>query len=131
MTGKLVAKELIEGYDIHMGLLIRWIVSAIAIILTAYLLPGIHISSLGAALVTAVILGIVNAILKPLLVLFTLPLTILTLGLFTFVINALMILLVSAIVPGFKVDGFWWALLFSIVMSLINSVLLKVTAQFE
>lgn len=114
-----------------MGLLIRWIVSAIAIILTAYLLPGIHISSLGAALVTAVILGIVNAILKPLLVLFTLPLTILTLGLFTFVINALMILLVSAIVPGFKVDGFWWALLFSIVMSLINSVLLKVTAQFE
>lgn len=114
-----------------MGLLIRWIVSAIAIILTAYLLPGIHVSSLAAALITAIILGIVNAILKPLLILFTLPLTILTLGLFTFIINALMILLVSAIVPGFTVDGFWWALLFSIVMSLINSVLLKVTAQFE
>lgn len=114
-----------------MGLLIRWIVSAIAIIITAYLLPGIHISSLGAALITAVVLGIVNAILKPLLVLFTLPLTILTLGLFTFVINAVLILLVSILVPGFRVDGFWWALLFSIIVSFVNSILLKVTAQFE
>ncbi|HSW88333.1 MAG TPA: phage holin family protein [Candidatus Saccharimonadales bacterium] len=114
-----------------MGLLISWLVSTIAIIVTAYFLPGVHISSLTAALVTAVILGIVNAILKPLLILFTLPLTILTLGLFTFVINALMILLVSAVVPGFKVDGFWWALLFSIVMSIVNSILLKLTAQFE
>ncbi|HSW96708.1 MAG TPA: phage holin family protein [Candidatus Saccharimonadales bacterium] len=114
-----------------MGLLISWLVSTIAIIVTAYFLPGVHISSLVAALVTAVILGIVNAILKPLLILFTLPLTILTLGLFTFVINALMILLVSAVVPGFKVDGFWWALLFSIVMSIVNSILLKLTAQFE
>jgi putative membrane protein len=114
-----------------MGLLIRWIVSTIAIIITAYLLPGIHISSLGAALITALILGIVNAILKPLLILFTLPLTILTLGLFTFVINAGLILLVSAVVPGFKVDGFWWALLFSIILSIINSFLLKITEGFE
>lgn len=114
-----------------MGLLISWIVSTIAIIVTAYFLPGVHVSSLVAALVTAVILGIVNAVIKPLLILFTLPLTIVTLGLFTFVINALMILLVSAIVPGFKVDGFWWALAFSIILSIVNSVLLQITAQFE
>lgn len=114
-----------------MGLLIRWIVSTIAIIITAYLLPGIHIGSLLSALITAAVLGIVNAILKPLLVLFTLPLTILTLGLFTFVINALLILLVSAVVPGFKVDGFWWALLFSIIMSFINSIILGITSGFE
>lgn len=113
-----------------MGILINWVLSAIAIILTAYFLPGVHVSSLPAALITAVVLGIVNAILKPILVLFTLPLTIVTLGIFMFVINGLLILLVSAIVPGFKVDGFLWALIFSIVLSLINSMLHKITGRF-
>lgn len=113
-----------------MGILINWILSAIAIIITARFLPGVHVSSLPAALITAVVLGIVNAIIKPIIVFFTLPLTILTLGLFMFVVNALLILLVSALVPGFRVDGFLWALLFSIVLSLVNSILHKITGNF-
>lgn len=104
-----------------MGILVNWLLSAIAIGITAYLLPGVHIEG-GAVtvLVLAVVLGLINAILKPILKLLTLPITILTLGLFSLVINALLILLAARIVPGFMVDGFWWALLFSIVLSLVN-----------
>jgi len=107
---------------ICMGILVNWLLSAIAIGITAYLLPGVHIEG-GAVtvLVLAVVLGLINAILKPILHLLALPITILTLGLFSLVINALLILLAARIVPGFMVDGFWWALLFSIVLSLINS----------
>ena len=70
-----------------------------------------------------VVLGIINAFIKPVLIILTLPINILTLGLFTFVINALIIILTSGLVPGFKVNGFWWALLFSIVLSIVNSFL--------
>lgn len=108
-----------------MSILINWLVSAFAILVTAYLLPGVHVQSLTAALVAAVVLGVINAFIKPILIILTLPINILTLGLFTFVINALVIILTADIVPGFKVDGFWWALLFSIVLSLINSFLHK------
>lgn len=111
----------------YMGILISWLVSALAILVTAYVLPGVHISSFFTALVTAVVLGIVNSILKPILLLLTLPINILTLGLLTFVINALLVLLAAQIVPGFKVDGFWWALAFSIVLSLVNAVLGNLT----
>ncbi len=104
-----------------MNIIINWLVSAVTILIAAYLLPGVHVESFIAALATAVVLGIINLLIKPLLILLTLPITILTLGLFTLVINALLILLASSIVPGFKVDGFWWALIFSIVLSLINS----------
>ena len=106
-----------------MGILISWLVSTLAIIVTAYVLPGVHIESFFTALVTAVVLGIINSILKPILLLLTLPINILTLGLLTFVINALLVLLAAQIVPGFKVDGFWWALAFSIVLSIVNSFL--------
>lgn len=109
-----------------MSIIINWVISAIAIIITGYLLPGVHISGFGTALVTAVVLGIINAFIKPVLILLTLPVNILTLGLFTFVINALIILLVSNLVSGFKVDGFWWALLFSIILSIVNSVFQKI-----
>ncbi|HSX40236.1 MAG TPA: phage holin family protein [Candidatus Saccharimonadales bacterium] len=104
-----------------MNILISWVLSAVVIMVSAYLLPGVHVSSFLAALVTAVVLGIINAIIKPVLLLLTLPINIVTLGLFTFVINALLILLTSSIVPGFKVDGFLWALIFGIVLSLLNS----------
>lgn len=104
-----------------MKLIINLLVATFIIIVTAYLLPGVHVESFTAALVAAIVLGIINLLVKPLLILLTLPITILTLGLFRFVINAVLILLASSIVPGFKVDGFWWALLFSIVFSLINS----------
>ncbi len=106
-----------------MSILINWLISAFAIIVTAYLLPGVHVSSFSAALVAAIVLGIINAFLKPILLILTLPINLLTLGLFTFVVNALVIILTANLVPGFKVDGFWWALFFSIVLSIINSFL--------
>ena len=103
-----------------MGFLINWMVSGLAIVIAAYLLPGIKLSGFFAALVTALVLGLINAVIKPALLLLTLPINILTLGLFTLVINALLILLTSKIVPGFQVDGFWWAVAFSVVLALVN-----------
>src|SRR3989338_1475300 len=108
-----------------MSILINWLISALAIIITAYILPGVHISGFGTALIAAIALGILNAFIKPVLLLLTLPINIFTLGLFTFVINAFIILLVSNLVSGFKVDGFWWALLFSIILSIVNSFFTK------
>lgn len=104
-----------------MSILINWLVSALVILTASYLLPGVHVDNFTAALTTAVVLGIINLFIKPIILLLTLPLTILTFGLFTLVINALMIILASNIVPGFNVDGFWWAVIFSIVLSIINS----------
>jgi len=96
------------------------------VVVSAYLLPGVTLSGFGAALLAALVLGLLNVFIKPILLLLTLPINILTLGLFTLVINALVIMVVSAIVPGFHVSGFWYALLFSVVLSivlwLINSV---------
>lgn len=109
-----------------MNILINWLVSALVILIAAYLLPGVHVESFTAALATAVVMGIINLLIKPLLILLTLPITILSLGLFTFVINALLILLASSLVPGFKVDGFWWAFIFSIVLSIINSFINRI-----
>lgn len=103
-----------------MGFLINWLVSGLAIVIAAYLLPGIRLTGFFAALVTALVLGLINAVIKPLLLLLTLPINIMTLGLFTLVINALLILLTAKIVPGFQVDGFWWALAFSVVLALVN-----------
>ena len=106
-----------------MGFLFQWLIYAAAIVITAYLLPGVRLSGFFAALVTALVLGLINTFIKPLLLLLTLPLNILTLGLLTFVINALLILLTSAVVPGFSVGGFWWALLFSLVLAIMNYAL--------
>lgn len=106
-----------------MGLIINWIVYAIAIGLSAYFLPGIGVDSVTTALLVAVVLGLINAILRPVLIILTLPINILTLGLFSLVINALLVLLAANLVPGFQVDGFWWALLFALVLSIINSIL--------
>jgi putative membrane protein len=101
----------------------RLIISAISVVITAYLLPGIHVKDLFTALVVAIVLALLNGIVKPVLIILTIPVTILTLGLFLLVINALMIMLAGNLVPGFQVDGFWWALLFSIILSLITSLL--------
>lgn len=110
-----------------MSIFINWLVSAFAILVTAYILPGVSVQSFTSALVAAVVLGVINALIKPVLLILTLPINILTLGLFTFVINALVIILTANLVPGFKVDGFFWALIFSIVLSLINSFLHKLS----
>lgn len=106
-----------------MSYIISLLVTALAVVVTAYLLPGVTIKSYGSAIIVALLIGLVNTIIKPIMVILTFPITILTLGLFLFVINALMILLVSALVPGFKVNGFLWALIFSIVLSFVNSIL--------
>lgn len=106
-----------------MNIFIRWLINAVTIFVAAYILPGVEISSFGAALIVALVLAVVNVMVKPLLIVLTLPATILSLGLFLFVINALMVLLVDRLVDGFHVSGFWWALLFSVCLSILNAVL--------
>lgn len=106
-----------------MSFLINWLLSGLAIVITAYLLPGVHLSGIKAALLTAIVLGLINAVIKPVLKLLTLPLTIMTLGLFSLVLNALLIMLTARLVPGFQVQGFLWALAFSLVLALVNWVL--------
>jgi putative membrane protein len=109
-----------NGRKSSMSILINWFVSAIAVFVTAYLLPGVSMDGFFTALVVALVLGIVNSIVKPILFFFTLPITIITFGLFALVINACMILLTDVLVPGFSVHGFFWALLFSLVLSIVN-----------
>lgn len=106
-----------------MKTLLRILLTALAVFAIAYFLDGVTVDSYLAALLVAVVLGLLRLIVKPILVLLTLPVTIITLGLFLFVINAIMVLLASEIVPGFSVAGFWIALLFSLLLSLFQSVL--------
>jgi putative membrane protein len=108
-----------------MGILLNWLASAVIILIAAYVLPGVHVENFWTALVVAVILGILNLFVKPLLILLTLPITLVTFGLFLLVINAILILIAGSIVPGFTVDGFWWALLFSLLVSIINAFTAK------
>lgn len=106
-----------------MKILIHWIVSALAIIVAAYLLPGVEVDGLTAALIVAVVLGAVNAFLRPLFVLLTLPITILSLGLFVLVINGALVMLAASIVPGFAVASLWYGILFAIVLAIVSAVL--------
>jgi putative membrane protein len=106
-----------------MQLLVSWLILSFAVYVTAYILPGVSVTGIFPTIVTAMFIGIVNTLLRPVLLILTLPVNILTLGLFTFVINALLILLVSAIVPDFRIDSFWWAMAFSIILSLVNGFL--------
>jgi putative membrane protein len=101
---------------------IRFLLSGLAVLLTAYLLPGVDVTHYGYALLVAAVLGLANAIVKPILVILTIPITIVTLGLFLLVINAVVIMLVDYFVPGFQVHGFWWALAFSLILSIFNSL---------
>jgi putative membrane protein len=103
-------------------LIARWILNAAALLLVAYLYPGVQVESFFAALMAALVLGLVNAVIRPILVLLTLPVTLLTLGLFLFVINALLFWLVAEIVKGFTVTGFGAALLGSILYSVITLI---------
>src|SRR3989344_5912336 len=104
-----------------MKLFLHWLVAALAIGIAAYIVPGVNVTLVG-ALIAAVVLGALNLFVRPILIILTLPITILTLGLFSLVINAVLVLLASALVPGFAVDGFWTALLFAIVLAIINWV---------
>lgn len=109
--------------------LLTWLLTAVALVITAQIVPGFVVKSFVAALVAAVILGLVNAIVRPILVLLTLPITFVTLGLFLLVINALTIWLAGAISPGFQVLGFLPALIGSIVLTIVASVLNFVAEQ--
>jgi len=105
-----------------MSILLKWFVSALAILIAAYLLPGVVVAGLWSALILAAVLGLFNISIKPLLMIITLPINIFTLGLFTFVINALLILLASTIVKGFSIGGFVNALLFSLILTIIQEL---------
>jgi len=105
------------------GLLLRWLVLSVAIMAAAYLFPGIQVSGFGSALVAALILGILNAFFRPILIVLTLPINVLTLGLFTFVINAFLLMMTSGVTGGLVVDGFGSALLGSLIISVVSWLL--------
>jgi putative membrane protein len=108
-----------------MNFIMRIVVSSIVAFGLSYILSGVHIDTFWTAIVLALVLAVLNAIVKPVLFVITIPITIVTLGLFYFVLNALMIILADKFIKGFAVDGFWWALLFSLLLSIVTSVLYK------
>ena len=110
-------------------LLIVWLINAVALVAVAYLLPGIAVSNFVTELVAALVLGLVNAVIRPILIVLTLPVTLLTLGLFIFVINGLLFWLVGTFIAGFVVSGLWWgiagAVVYSIISWALSALLLK------
>lgn len=107
-----------------MRYLIPWLLNTLAILLTSYILrPSVKVDGLLTAFLVAITLGIINTLIKPLLIILTLPINLLTLGLFTFIINGIIILLVARIIPGFAVNGLLTAIIFSIVLSIVNWVI--------
>src|SRR5690242_10398175 len=104
-------------------MLFSWLVSAVAFMVAFYLLPGFHVPSLWPALIAAAVLGVCNALIRPLVILFTLPLTLLTLGLFLLVVNGLVLALAVWVVPGVAVANLGWAILAAIVIAVVNAVL--------
>ena len=112
-----------NGYFYCVNFFVSLLVSGLAVLIAAFLLPGVRVENMVYAIIVAAVLALLNAFIKPLLILLTIPITLFTFGLFLLVINAGLILLADFIVPeGFEVDGFWWALLFSIVLWAINSL---------
>jgi putative membrane protein len=115
-----------------LNFLLTWLVSAVSLIVTAKIVPGIVISGLGTAAVAALMLGFVNAIVRPILVIFTLPLTVLSLGAFLLVVNAISFSLVGFLSPaGFAISGFWPAFFGAIVLSIVSSILGNIVEKFE
>lgn len=108
-----------------MSWFIRLLLNALIVLVLSYVLPGIAVDSFWSAVVVAIVLGFLNAIIKPLLIIITIPITILSFGLFLLVINAFIILFADNLIGGFVVNGFWWALLFSLILSFFNSVIDK------
>lgn len=105
------------------NVLIQLILNALIIIIGSNILPGIHVDKFLTALLIALVIALINISIKPIMIILTLPLTIFSFGLFIFIINGLLILLVAKIIPGFQVDTIWWAILFSIVIAILNSIL--------
>ena len=109
--------------------MIRFFLNVLAVVVAAYLLPGVYLDGVWSAIVLAIVLGILNVTLKPLLILFTIPVTVVTLGFFILVINAIIILIADQLLRGFEVDGFWWALLFSLLLWITNSFFKDVSGK--
>lgn len=112
-----------------MNLIIRIVLTAILVMVLANFMTGVYVRDFSTSVVVAVVLGLLNLFVKPILVLFTLPVTVLTFGLFLLVINALIILLCTKIVEGFRIDSFWTALLFSILLSVFQSILFGMSKE--
>jgi putative membrane protein len=110
-------------------LVLKWLILTAAITIAAYLLDGIHVDGFFSAFLTAAILGILNTFFKPILVILTLPINILTLGLFTFVINALLLKMASGVISGFRVDSFWAAIFGSIIVSVVSWILSRLIKE--
>jgi len=108
--------------DKAQSFLIKIFLGGISVLIAEFLLPGVHIEDFMTGFLLAAVIILINVTIKPILILLTLPLTLITFGLFLLVINALMILLADRFIDGFSVDGFWWAILFAIVLSIINSL---------
>lgn len=106
-----------------MNVLAKILINTIAVLVVSYILPGIEISSFFNALVVAVVLALLNLLVKPVLVILTLPLTIVTLGIFLLILNGLIVMLAGALVDGFYVGGLFWAIIFSLLVSLVNAIL--------
>lgn len=109
--------------DVSMGVLGRWLILTFCIAVTSYLVKGFYVESLASALAAGAILGLLNILFKPILLLLTLPINLLTLGFFTLIINAFLLKMVSGVVPGFEVKGFWPALLGGFIISILNWIL--------
>jgi len=106
-----------------MNFIIQLIVSALAILISSYILPGVNVENITTALLVAAVLAFLNAVLKPLMIFLTIPVTVITLGSFLLVINAAIILLTDKLIDGFHVRGFWWALIFSLLLPFVTSLL--------
>lgn len=113
----------------NMRFIIRLLMTAIVVFLLASFLPGVTVAGYGTAIIVAIVLALLNLIVKPVLVLLTLPVTVITFGLFLLVINAVIILLVDAFISGFSVDGFWVALIFSLLLSIVQSILFSLLPE--
>jgi Predicted membrane protein len=106
-----------------MKLILRLLLNALAVVILAYVLPGVGVDSMVTAIIVAVVLSLLNFLVKPILVILTLPITILTLGLFLLVINAIIILFAAKLIDGFQVVNFWWAIIFSLLLSILQAIL--------
>ncbi len=106
-----------------MSLIIKWVVNTLALFIVANILPGIKLESFSSGMVAVLMIGFLNVLVKPLLLLFTLPINIITLGLFIFVINAIVLILAAAITPGFKIEGLGTALIGSILLTIVSTIL--------
>ncbi|MFC5623704.1 phage holin family protein [Algoriphagus winogradskyi] len=111
-----------ESTNKPLNFLVKILLGGISVLIAEYFLSGIHIDTFITGFILAAVIILINITIKPLLIILTFPITLVTLGLFLLVINALMIMLADRIIPGFQVDGFWWAILFAIVLSIINSL---------